>query len=208
MTNKLILPEPNAVLPAFVTQRDAFLAELATLNPANSVEDVNALNAALMKAGGIIKQVDAYRKQYTKPLDDFKKLCMAQEAELIGPIDEACSFIKQELAEYRARIDAEHRARERARIAAEEARTLETAGSGHVTPALVVSEPVPEVAAVSTRKTAKLVVTNRSAIPHQFFDLNEKRLLDWLKESPVNACLGAHYILVESVVTPRSFVAP
>lgn len=203
-TNALILPEPNAVLPALLTERDLLLAHVGTLGEATDVKSVDALNKALTHAGQIVKKVEAYRKSYTSPLDDFKKLCMAQQEECLAPIVEVQNAIKTELANYQSRIAQQARDREAARLVAEAQVTAESVGSRHVTPALVPMEPTPEVAKVNTRKVARLVVTNRSMIPVQYFDLNEAKLKAFLLENPVNATLGAHIEYDDVVVTGRA----
>lgn len=204
MTSALILPTPNAVLPALIAERDAFLEHVSTLGEATSVENVNALNKALTQAGTLVKKVEAYRKSYTAPLDDFKKLCMAQEKECTDPITEVITFIKTELAGYATRMAQQARDRETKRQEAEAAQTTATAGSKHVTPALVVMEPAPEVAKVHTRKEPRLVITDISMIPRQYFDLNERKLMAFLTENPANAVLGAHVVYDDKVVTGRA----
>lgn len=204
MTNALILPPPSAIAPKLVADRDALLAHIASLDGATSIENVNALNAALTKCGSLVKQVETYRKSYTAPLDEFKKLCMVQQEECLAPIVECQSAIKRELAEYQTRIAQEARAREEKRLAAEAAKTSETTTSRHVTPALVPMEPAPEVAKVNTRKVARLVVTNRSMVPPTFFELNEVKLKAFLLADPLNACLGAHIEYDDVVVTGRA----
>lgn len=203
-TNALILPPPNAILPRLLADRDTLLAHIGSLAGANTVEDVNALNAALTKCGSLVKQVETYRKSYTAPLDEFKDLCMAQQKECLAPIVECQSAIKQELAEYQTRIAQEAREREAKRLAAEAAKTSETAASRHVTPALVPMEPVPEVAKVNTRKVPRLVLTNLGLIPSHFFKLDDAKLKAFLLETPMNACLGAHIVYDDVVVTGRA----
>lgn len=204
MTTALILPPPNAILPKLLADRDTLLAHIASLDGATSVENVNALNAALTKCGSLVKQVETYRKSYTAPLDEFKDLCMAQQKECLAPIVECQSAIKQELADYQTRIAQEARERETKRLAAEAAKTTETAASRHVTPALVPMEPAPEVAKVNTRKVPRLVISNLSMIPTQYFELNEVKLKAFLLENPMNACLGAHIVYDDVVVTGRA----
>ncbi len=205
MSAALILPIPNAILPALLAERDALVAHIDTLEGATSVENVDKLNSALTKCAGIVKRVEAYRKSYTSPLDDFKKTCMRQQEEALEPIEEAIGGIKRELADYQTRVREEARKRDEIRLAAEQVKTQATAGvTRHVTPALVAMEPAPVVAKVNTRKQARLVVTNRAMIPQEFFELNEGRLLAWLRENPVNACLGAHYVMDDIVVTGRA----
>lgn len=204
MKNALILPEPAAVLPALITERDQFLEHVGTLAEATTVESVNALNAALTKCGALIKKVEAYRKSYTQPLDDFKDLCMSQQKECVAPLVEVQTAIKTELASYQTRIAQQARDREKLREAEEAKITTATAGSKHVTPALVIMEPAPEVAKVHTRKEPRLVITDLSLIPRQYFELNERALMKFLCESEVNAVLGAHVVYDDKVVTGRA----
>ena len=203
-TNTLILPPPNAILPKLLADRDTLLAHIASLDGATSVENVNALNAALTKCGSLVKQVETYRKSYTAPFDEFKDLCMAQQKECLAPIVECQSAIKQELADYQTRIAQEARDREAKRLAAETAKTSETVASRHVTPALVPMEPAPEVAKVNTRKVARLVISNIRMVPPEYFELNEARLKAFLLESPINMVLGAHIVYDDVVVTGRA----
>jgi hypothetical protein len=201
----LILPIPNAILPILISQRDELLAHIDTLEGATSVENVDKLNRALTQCASIVKMVETYRKGYTAPLDEFKKTCMRQQEEVLEPIEAAIGGIKQELADYQSRVMADQRKRDADRAALEAAKTVATAGvTRHVTPALVAMEPAPVVARVNTRKQARLVVTDPSMIPHTFYDLNERKLLDWLRESPINKVLGAHYVMDDIVVTGRA----
>lgn len=203
--HSLILPTPNAILPALIAERDALLALIDTLEGATSVENVDKLNRALTQCATIVKKVETYRKSYTAPLDEFKKTCMRQQEEVLEPVEGAINAIKRELADYQSRVLADQRKRDADRAAAEAAKTAETAGvTRHVTPALVPMEPAPVTAKVNTRKQARLVITNPAMIPPTFYDLNERRLLDWLRESPVNQCLGAHYVMDDIVVTGRA----
>jgi hypothetical protein len=203
-TNAVILPEPSAILPKLLSDRDLLLAHIDTLSGADSVEGVNALNVALTRAATLVNQVEAYRKAYTAPLDAFKKLCMRQQEEALAPLEEAVSAIKQELSTYATRVKEDLRKREEIRQVAEQTKTVATVGSRHVTPALVPMAPAPEVAKVHTRKVARLVVTDMSMIPPIYFELNEAKLLAFLRESPVNAVLGAHYVMDDVVVTGRA----
>jgi len=191
MSAELILSLSSDVF--IVDKRAHALAMAEALEPPTDKPTVERALNVRTELLNTVQQIEARRKELTGPLDDLKKALIGKERELCAQLSEYASDIEGAVGQYHAQIQAENARREAiARVEAEAIRKAEVAAGLDVraTPALVVHQPVLDVAVIPTRKVARLVVSDPTKIPRNFFDLNETKLKAFLVAG--NTVEGAH----------------
>ena len=191
MSNDLILSLSSDVF--IVDKRAHALAMAESLAPPEDKSSVERALNVRTELLNTVQAIEGRRKELTGPLDDLKKALIAKERDLCAKLSEYAGEIEGAVGQYHARIQAENARREAiARQEAEEIRKAEVASGIEVraTPALVVHQPVLDVAVIPTRKVARLVITDPAKIPRNFFELNEAKLKAFLVAE--NTVEGAH----------------
>lgn len=188
------LPKPVAISDDIRRLSENIFADAENLPvSAGNPDDVALFNQLLGRCTSFKSKVDAQRKKYIQPLKQFMDECMAQQKEIVAPIEELGEAIRTEINNYLRRQDEAVRKQNEARRIAEEEKQKETAGSGHVTQALVTPiDPEIETAQVSLRKIAVLHIDDMEKIPREFFVLDEVKLKNALIANSLAAPGGAH----------------
>jgi hypothetical protein len=203
VSNALVEVDFHAPALASVRDRAMALAEaVPEIVDTPSCEQAVQANAQVAKAIALVAKA---RLTVTRSLDAAKKEIMDKEKEFVAPLQEATAIITQGIDNYMVgirRVEAERtqQAKEQeAAIAAVEG----DAGQKHMTPMLVVVEPVLDKPNVPTRMVARLVIDVPSKIPQQFWKLDEPKLKQYLQDNPEAVNVGAH-LEYDEVMVRRS----
>ncbi len=171
---------------------------LAEITDAKTCEDAVAVNARLAKA---VKALGEERLGFTRQLDAVKAKAMSSEKYVAKEALECIVAIDGSINEFRAKLREEALRREaiaqklQDEIAAAE---KESGVEARLTAPLVAVEPMVEAPKIPVRKVAKVLVTDLSKIPRNFFTLNEREVLDSLKAG--TAVPGAELVYEEVLV--------
>ena len=178
--NALSVPLQFEVSAAFQEDIQLVVAEAETLAEVVDPPTAEAAVAVNAKAAKLIKAVGENRLNATRQLDAIKKRMMDHERNITKPLTEITAAIDSALNDYMLAV-----AREKARREAAAKAEADAIAAGEteerMTAPLVVAEPMLE-AAIPTRKVARLLVTDRDAIPRKFFTLDERAVLKAIDE--------------------------
>lgn len=192
---------------SLATRRQSAIERAEALAPPEDKDTVEAALAVRTELLNTVAEVERVRKVHSDPLLAAQKALIAKEKELCAQLVTYASDIEGAVGQYHARITAENAKREAiARQEAEEIRKAEVASGVEVrvTPALVVSIPVADVAVIPTRKVARLVVTDLEKIPMHFFTLDEAKLKAYLVSGNTLVEGGAHLEYDQKITKGRA----
>ncbi len=179
----------NAVVAAYA---------LAEITDAPTCEAAVAINARISKA---TKALSAERLEFTRKLDAVKARAMEYERAVAKDALECAEALDGSINEYRTKLREEALRREAIAKAQQDALAAaekESGGEERMTAPLVAVEPMVEAPKIPVRKVAKVLVTDLSKIPRNFFTLNEREVLDSLKAGTVVP--GAELVYEEVLV--------
>ena len=153
---------------------------LEDITDAPTCEAAVAVNAQLSKA---VKAIGEERLAFTRKLDAVKKQAMDYEKHCTKEATECLTAIDAGINVFRAQIRMEADRRE---AEAHEAQLFQSkleaeAGEEYTTAPLVAVEPMLDVPKIPVRKVARVLIKDLVAIPQEYFDLNESRVLTALK---------------------------
>lgn len=188
----------NAIIPAdvltpWIAERDVLIARAAGITAVtcdSELEDAGAIQDAISKA---LKRLETERKSVTAPLDEAKKLVMAQEKKLAAPLNERLAALKALTSAYATecarRIEEERRRREEEeRRAAEAAVAAEDADPfGFNAPAAPVPAaapmPMPTMPKTSANRMVErwdFEVVDANSVPRELCSPDEKKIRAFL----------------------------
>ena len=153
---------------------------LADITDSPTCEAAVAVNATLAKA---VKAIGEERLAFTRKLDAVKKQATDYEKHCTKEATECLVAIDAGIIEYRRQIREEIARREAAAYEAQvfQSKKEASAGEEHVTAPLVAIEPMLDAPKIPVRKVARALIKDLVAIPQEYFDLNESRVLAALK---------------------------
>ncbi len=172
---------------------------LPVISDAKTCEQAAAVNTRLAKA---VKALKEERLAFTRQIDAVTAKAISSERYVAKEANECLAAIDDQIKEYRATLREEALRREAVAKAAQEAiaqRERESGVEERLTAPLVAVElaldPAPKI---PVRKVPKVLVTDLSKIPRNFFTLNEREVLDSLKAGTVVP--GAELVYEEVLV--------
>ena len=130
-----------------------------------------------------VKKLDAKRMEYTKPLDETKKLIMADFKSVTDPLEEFCTLVKKKMLDYYKETQ-QRKNEEQARIDAE---ALEKARQGNVSEVQVpiVNEEVKtqrgDVSTITIRKVWTFKITDETKIPRDYLVVDERKIREAIR---------------------------
>lgn len=196
--NAAALPALFAIAPAVTEGMALTVAKAHTLAEITDSESAEAAVAVNGEVSRWIKLIGEQRLEQTRQLDAIKARAMDYERNITRELVEIRAAIDSALNAYRSAIAAEKARREAAAKAAEAEIAGGEAEGERMTAPLVVVEPILDEAKIPTRKVARVLIVDRSAIPAHFFVLDEKAVMAALKkgETVPGAALTYEEVLV------------
>lgn len=187
--------------PAVQTELSAAVAEAYTLPDIENAASCETANKCSTRISKAVKAVEKERLEFTRKIDavkkratDYEKTVTKEAIETMGLIDGAVKAYLAGLEEERIRREAAARAQEEAQAATEGA----SEGEERLTAPLVAAEPMVEAPKLPTRRVPRIVYTDINCIPRDYLVVDEKKLLEDLKNGKTvpGAALGYEEVLV------------